>query len=151
CTTASGVHGGYRPVVVGRNWNERELVSAALRAFHVAREPEQFELTDAGRRRASAQGPDPAPRVTRLPTSGLHSSCVQVSIAAKCLRSRSRAAARCGCTRAHRGRGRDVRDGAVPREHTVADLMAAALERFGLDPAQATQDYRCSEILLTAA
>lgn len=33
-------------------------------------------------------------------------------------------------------------------DDTVADVMAAALERFGLDPAQAVQDYRCSEILL---
>lgn len=33
-------------------------------------------------------------------------------------------------------------------DDAVADLMAAALERFGLDPAQAVQDFRCSEILL---
>lgn len=33
-------------------------------------------------------------------------------------------------------------------EHSVADLMALALERFGLDPATAVSDYRCSEILL---
>lgn len=33
-------------------------------------------------------------------------------------------------------------------EDTVADLMAKALERFGLDPASAVNDYRCSEILL---
>lgn len=33
-------------------------------------------------------------------------------------------------------------------EDTVADLMAAALERFGLDPNTAVSDYRCSEILL---
>lgn len=33
-------------------------------------------------------------------------------------------------------------------EETVADLMASALERFGLDPTLATHDYRCSEILL---
>lgn len=33
-------------------------------------------------------------------------------------------------------------------EDTVADLMAKALERFGLDPSLATHDYRCSEILL---
>lgn len=36
----------------------------------------------------------------------------------------------------------------ISGEHTVADLMAAALERFGLDPGTAVQDYRCSEILL---
>lgn len=33
-------------------------------------------------------------------------------------------------------------------EHSVADLMAFALVRFGLDPATAVSDYRCSEILL---
>lgn len=30
----------------------------------------------------------------------------------------------------------------------VSDLMASALSRFGLDPASASMDYRCSEILL---
>lgn len=33
-------------------------------------------------------------------------------------------------------------------DESVADLMASALERFGLDPSSAIQDYRCSEILL---
>lgn len=33
-------------------------------------------------------------------------------------------------------------------EHSVVDLMALALERFGLDPTTAASDYRCSEILL---
>lgn len=33
-------------------------------------------------------------------------------------------------------------------EDAVTNLMAAALERFGLDPTTAANDYRCSEILL---
>lgn len=58
----------YRPVVVGRNWNERELVSAALRAFHVARNPEQFDLTDAlAGDEPPLKDPTPLARVTRLP------------------------------------------------------------------------------------
>lgn len=36
----------------------------------------------------------------------------------------------------------------ITGDDAVADLMAAALERFGLDPARAVHDYRCSEILL---
>lgn len=58
----------YRPVVVGRNFSERELVAAALRAFHVAREPEQFELTDAlAGDEPPLRDPTPLARVTRLP------------------------------------------------------------------------------------
>lgn len=58
----------YRPVVVGRNWNERELVSAALKAYHVAREPHEFELTDAlAGDEPPLQDPSPLARVTRLP------------------------------------------------------------------------------------
>lgn len=33
-------------------------------------------------------------------------------------------------------------------DDAVTNLMAAALERFGLDPTTAANDYRCSEILL---
>jgi hypothetical protein len=33
-------------------------------------------------------------------------------------------------------------------DDAVTDLMAAALDRFGLDPTRAAPDYRCSEILL---
>lgn len=36
----------------------------------------------------------------------------------------------------------------IQGDHTVADLMTFALVRFGLDPATAVSDYRCSEILL---
>lgn len=36
----------------------------------------------------------------------------------------------------------------ISGDHTVADLMASALHRFGLNPSNATKDYRCSEILL---
>lgn len=58
----------YRPVVVGRNWNERELVSAALKAYHVAREPHEFELTDAlAGDEPPLHDPTPLARVTRLP------------------------------------------------------------------------------------
>ena len=58
----------YRPVVVGRNFSERELVGAALRAFHVAREPDQFQLTDAlAGDEPAVEDPTPLSRVTRLP------------------------------------------------------------------------------------
>lgn len=58
----------YRPVVVGRNWSERELVAAALRAFHVARDPELFELTDAlAGDEPPLKDPTPLAHVTRLP------------------------------------------------------------------------------------
>lgn len=58
----------YRGVVVGRNWGERELVSAALRAFHVARDPEQFELTDAlAGDEPVLRDPCPLAHVTRIP------------------------------------------------------------------------------------
>lgn len=58
----------YRPVVVGRNFSERELVAAALRAFHVARDPDQFELTDAlADDEPPLKDPTPLARVTRLP------------------------------------------------------------------------------------
>lgn len=132
----------YRPVVVGRNWNERELVSAALRAFHVAREPDQFELTDA---LAGDEPPlhDPAPlaRVTRLPNKR----------PALFLRFKEPETGG-GCVRVYPGRvagaGETFVTVSCGGEDTVADLMAAALDRFGLDPGTATADYRCSEILL---
>lgn len=58
----------YRPVVVGRNWNVCELVSAALKAYHVAREPHEFELTDAlAGDEPLLQDPVPLSKVTRLP------------------------------------------------------------------------------------
>ncbi|XP_063387709.1 diacylglycerol kinase theta isoform X2 [Cydia fagiglandana] len=132
----------YRPVVVGRNWNERELVSAALRAFHVAREPEQFELTDAlAGDEPPLKDPTPLARVTRLPNKR----------PALFLRFKEPETGG-GEVRVYPGRiaGAGETYVTVPcrGEHTVADLMANALEHFGLDPAQATQDYRCSEILL---
>lgn len=132
----------YRPVIVGRNASERELVSAALRAFHVARDPDLFELTDA---LAGEEPPlkDPAPltRVTRLPNKR-----PALFLRFKELETGG------GEVRVYPGRiagaGETYVTVACNGEDTVADLMAKALERFGLDPAQATHDYRCSEILL---
>ncbi|GBP52500.1 Diacylglycerol kinase theta [Eumeta japonica] len=132
----------YRPVVVGRGWSERELVAAALRAFHVAREPELFELTDAlAADETPLRDPTPLAHVTRLPNKR----------PALFLRFKEQETGR-GEVRVYPGRIAGAGDTYVTvpcgGDDTVADLMAAALERFGLDPSSATQDYRCSEILL---
>ncbi|XP_038220882.1 diacylglycerol kinase theta [Zerene cesonia] len=132
----------YRPVVVGRNWSERELVAAALRAFHVARDPEQFELTDAlAGDEPPLKDPTPLARVTRLPNKR----------PALFLRFKEPETGG-GEVRVYPGRVAGAGDAFVTvtcsGDDSVADLMAYALERFGLDPARATQDYRCSEILL---
>ncbi|XP_075976458.1 diacylglycerol kinase theta isoform X2 [Anticarsia gemmatalis] len=132
----------YRPVVVGRNWNERELVAAALRAFHVARDPDLFELTDAlAGDEPPLKDPTPLARVTRLPNKR----------PALFLRFKEPETGG-GEVRVYPGRVAGAGETFVTvhcgGDDAVADLMAAALERFGLDPAQAVQDYRCSEILL---
>ncbi|XP_045485156.1 diacylglycerol kinase theta isoform X2 [Pieris rapae] len=132
----------YRPVVVGRNWNERELVAAALRAFHVARDPDQFELTDAlAGEEPPLKDPTPLARVTRLPNKR----------PAVFLRFKEPETGG-GEVRVYPGRIAGAGDTFVTvpctGDESVADLMASALERFGLDPSSATQDYRCSEILL---
>ncbi|CAG9580086.1 unnamed protein product [Danaus chrysippus] len=132
----------YRPVVVGRNFSERELVAAALRAFHVARDPEQFELTDAlAGDEPPLKDPTPLARVTRLPNKR----------PALFLRFKEGESGG-GTVRVYPGRVAGAGDAFVTvpcnGEDAVADLMAAALERFGLDPGNATNDYRCSEILL---
>ncbi|XP_028026114.1 diacylglycerol kinase theta isoform X3 [Bombyx mandarina] len=131
----------YRPVVVGRNWNERELVSAALRAFHVARNPDQFELTDAlAGDEPPLKDPTPLAHVTRLPNKR----------PALFLRFKESEFGG-GEVRVYPGRiaGAGETFVTVPccGDDTVSDLMAAALERFGLNPCTAS-DYRCSEILL---
>ncbi|XP_053605652.1 diacylglycerol kinase theta isoform X3 [Plodia interpunctella] len=132
----------YRPVVVGRNWNERELVSAALRAFHVAREPEQFELTDAlAGDEPPLKDPTPLARVTRLPNKR----------PALFLRFKEPETGG-GEVRVYPGRVAGAGETFVTvsccGDDAVSNLMASALERFGLDPTRAIHDYRCSEILL---
>ncbi|XP_047025609.1 diacylglycerol kinase theta isoform X3 [Helicoverpa zea] len=132
----------YRPVVVGRNWNERELVAAALRAFHVARDPELFELTDAlAGDEPPLKDPTPLAHVTRLPNKR----------PALFLRFKEPESGG-GEVRVYPGRvagaGETFVTVGCTGDDAVADLMAAALERFGLDPARAVHDYRCSEILL---
>ncbi|XP_048489589.1 diacylglycerol kinase theta isoform X5 [Plutella xylostella] len=133
----------YRGVVVGRNWGERELVSAALRAFHVARDPEQFELTDAlAGDEPVLRDPCPLAHVTRIPNKR----------PALFLRFKEPESGG-GEVRVYPGRIAGATQDtyvtvACNGDHTVADLMASALERFGLDPGTAVDDYRCSEILL---
>uniref|UniRef100_A0A2A4JB73 Diacylglycerol kinase n=1 Tax=Heliothis virescens TaxID=7102 RepID=A0A2A4JB73_HELVI len=132
----------YRPVVVGRNWNERELVAAALRAFHVARDPDLFELTDAlAGDEPPLKDPTPLAHVTRLPNKR----------PALFLRFKEPESGG-GEVRVYPGRvagaGETFVTVGCTGDDAVADLMAAALERFGLDPARAVHDYRCSEILL---
>ncbi|XP_050563093.1 diacylglycerol kinase theta isoform X3 [Spodoptera frugiperda] len=132
----------YRPVVVGRNWNERELVAAALRAFHVARDPDLFELTDAlAGDEPPLRDPTPLAHVTRLPNKR----------PALFLRFKEPESGG-GEVRVYPGRvagaGETFVTVGITGDDAVADLMAAALERFGLDPARAVHDYRCSEILL---
>ncbi|XP_041968678.1 diacylglycerol kinase theta isoform X3 [Aricia agestis] len=132
----------YRNVVVGRGWGERELVAAALRAFHVARDPDQFELTDAlAGDEPPLRDPTPLARVTRK----------ENRRPALFLRFKEPETGS-GEVRVYPGRIAGAGDTYVTvpcsGDDTVADLMAAALERFGLDPAQAVLDYRCSEILL---
>ncbi|CAH2981639.1 unnamed protein product [Chilo suppressalis] len=132
----------YRPVVVGRNWNERELVAAALRAFHVVRDPDLFELTDAlAGDEPPLRDPTPLARVTRLPNKR-----PALFLRFKELETGG------GEVRVYPGRVAGAGDTFVTvecrGEDAVTDLMAAALERFGLDPTTAANDYRCSEILL---
>ncbi|CAD0200232.1 unnamed protein product [Chrysodeixis includens] len=132
----------YRPVVVGRNWSERELVAAALRAFHVARDPELFELTDAlAGDEPPLKDPTPLAHVTRLPNKrpALFLRFKEPETGGGEVRVYPGRVAGAGETFVTVGCGGD---------DAVADLMAAALERFGLDPARAVHDYRCSEILL---
>ncbi|XP_028173215.1 diacylglycerol kinase theta isoform X6 [Ostrinia furnacalis] len=136
----------YRPVVVGRNWNERELVSAALRAFHVVRDPDLFELTDAlAGDEPPLKDPTPLARVTRLPNKrpALFLRFNTVSREPE---------TGGGEVRVYPGRIAGAGDTFVTvvcrGDDAVTDLMAAALERFGLDPTTAANDFRCSEILL---
>ncbi|KAJ2947288.1 hypothetical protein O0L34_g17004 [Tuta absoluta] len=134
----------YRPVVVGRNWGEKELVAAALRAFHVARDPSNFELTSAieGEEEVPLQEPTPLMRITRLPNK-------RVALYLRFKEEESGG----GDVRVYPGRIAGASSETfvtvnVNGEDTVADLMAKALEKFGLEPSTAVADYRCSEILL---
>ncbi|KAH8388413.1 hypothetical protein KR093_005962 [Drosophila rubida] len=133
----------YRAIIVQRTYTLEQLLTTALRAFHITRDPQAFYLTDlyaaAGMEDAPLQDPTPVLNLTHL----------EGKRPAMYLRFHDRDR---GHVRVYPGKLQcSLEDPyvSVPVDNTtvIKDLIRDALDKFGLQDNQ-IQDYRCSEVLL---
>nr|CAD7442329.1 unnamed protein product [Timema bartmani] len=133
----------FRVIVVARQANMEQLLTAALRAFHILKDPGNFYLTDLyaseESRFSESRLADP------LPVLNLHRK--EGKRPAVFLRFKDCEA---GESRVYPGK-LPVSEAyctiPVSSDITIADLIRESLGRFGLDNSK-TEDYRMSEILL---
>ncbi|KAH8417552.1 hypothetical protein KR222_001801 [Zaprionus bogoriensis] len=133
----------YRAIIVQRTYTLEQLLTTALRAFHITRDPQAFYLTDL----YAAAGMEDAP--LQDPTPVLNLTHVEGKRPAMYLRFHDRDR---GHVRVYPGKLQcSLEDPyvSVPVDNTtvIKDLIRDALDKFGLQDNQ-IQDYRCSEVLL---
>ncbi|XP_030370888.1 diacylglycerol kinase theta isoform X4 [Scaptodrosophila lebanonensis] len=133
----------YRVIAVQRTYTLEQLLTTALRAFHITRDPSAFYLTDmyasAGMEDAPLQDPTPILNLTHLEGK-------RPAIYLRFLDKDK------GFVRVYPGKLQcSLEDPyvSVPVDNTtvIKDLIRDALDKFGLQDNQ-IQDYRCSEVLL---
>nr|CAH7752083.1 unnamed protein product [Callosobruchus chinensis] len=130
----------FRLVVVQRTAPLRQVLTQALRAFHITRDPNVFHLTD-------AYSPDEATLQDPHPVMSLHRR--EGKRPAVFLRFKDRDNDS-GEVRVYPGKlqvSQALCTVPVDSNMTVGDLIREALKRFGLDDKNC-EDYRCSEVLL---
>ncbi|XP_014088073.2 diacylglycerol kinase theta isoform X4 [Bactrocera oleae] len=133
----------YRVISVPRTYTLEQLLTTALRAFHITREPSAFYMTDlyapSGMEDVPLQDPTPVMNLTHL----------EGKRPAIYLRFHDKDK---GYVRVYPGKLQCSLEEPfvnVPVENTtiIKDLIRDALDKFGLQDNQ-IQDYRCSEVLL---
>lgn len=136
----------FRVITVPRTCNLDQLLTTALRAFHIARNSAEFFLTDLyapGNDEVKVQDPTPVLSLTR----------VEGKRPAVYLRFREKEMEK-GFVRVYPGKlqmdGIEESFVAVPvnNETTVKDLIRDALEKFRLGADYQVDDFRCLEVLL---
>ncbi|XP_058055693.1 diacylglycerol kinase theta [Anopheles bellator] len=129
----------FRAITVPRTCSLEQLLTTALRAFHIARDPNLFFLTDVYGDEVRLQDPIPVPTLHR----------VEGKRPATYLRFRDKENDH-GFVRVYPGK-LQVENAyvivPVDNDTTVKDLIGESLKKFGLQSHQ-IEDYRCSEILL---
>ncbi|KAH8337468.1 hypothetical protein KR059_010926 [Drosophila kikkawai] len=134
----------YRVIIVQRTYTLEQLLTTALRAFHITRDPQAFYLTDL----YAPAGMEDAPMLD--PTPVLSLTHLEGKRPAMYLRFHDRDR---GHVRVYPGKLQCsmLEDPyvSVPVDNStvIKDLIRDALDKFGLQDNQ-IQDYRCSEVLL---
>ncbi|KAG5673344.1 hypothetical protein PVAND_003403 [Polypedilum vanderplanki] len=133
----------FRVITVPRTCNLEQLLTTALRAFHIAREPNQFYLTDL----YATNGDDDVHIQDPTPILNLHK--IEGKRPAIFLRFREKEIDK-GFVRVYPGK-LQVEEAyvtvQVDNDTTVKDLIRDSLNNFGLQDHQ-VDDYRCLEVLL---
>ncbi|XP_012276766.1 diacylglycerol kinase theta isoform X1 [Orussus abietinus] len=128
----------FRVVTVSRQATTEQILTSALRAFHITKDPSNFYLTD-------LYAPDETPLCDPLPVQNLHR--MEGKRPAVFLRFKDNDS---GEVRVYPGKLQVSESFClvpVTETTTVDDLIREALHRFGLQDINC-EDYRCSEILL---
>ncbi|XP_046865125.1 diacylglycerol kinase theta isoform X4 [Drosophila willistoni] len=133
----------YRVIIVQRTYTLEQLLTTALRAFHILRDPQAFYLTDL----YAAPGMEDTPLLD--PTPVLNLTHLEGKRPAMYLRFHDKDK---GFVRVYPGKLQcSLEDPyvSVPVDNStvIKDLIRDALDKFGLQDNQ-IQDYRCSEVLL---
>ncbi|XP_070073395.1 diacylglycerol kinase theta isoform X4 [Drosophila takahashii] len=134
----------YRVIIVQRTYTLEQLLTTALRAFHITRDPQAFYLTDL----YAPAGMEDTPMLD--PTPVLSLTHLEGKRPAIYLRFHDRDR---GHVRVYPGKLQCsmLEDPyvSVPVDNStvIKDLIRDALDKFGLQDNQ-IQDYRCSEVLL---
>ncbi|XP_012144592.1 diacylglycerol kinase theta isoform X4 [Megachile rotundata] len=128
----------FRVISVPRQATTEQVLTSALRAFHITRDPSNFYLTELC-----------ATEETELcdPTPVLNLNCKEGKCPAVFLRFKD---SESGEVRVYPGKLQVLESFCrvpVTETTTVADLIEEALQKFGLQDFN-SEDYRCSEILL---
>ncbi|XP_032576816.1 diacylglycerol kinase theta isoform X3 [Drosophila sechellia] len=134
----------YRVIIVQRTYTLEQLLTTALRAFHITRDPQAFYLTDL----YAPAGMEDTPMLDPTPVLNLvHLEGKRPAIYLR-FHDRDR-----GHVRVYPGKLQCsmLEDPyvSVPVDNStvIKDLIRDALDKFGLQDNQ-IQDYRCSEVLL---
>ncbi|CAO1437458.1 unnamed protein product [Diamesa tonsa] len=131
----------FRAITVPRTCNLEQLLTTALRAFHIAREPNQFYLTD-------LYAPNGEEIRIQDPTPVLNLHKIEGKRPAIFLRFRDKEIDR-GYVRVYPGKLQVEEPYVtiqVENDTTIKDLIKDSLSQFGL--LDQLEEYRCSEILL---
>ncbi|BFF91207.1 diacylglycerol kinase theta [Drosophila madeirensis] len=133
----------YRVIIVQRTYTLEQLLTTALRAFHITRDPQAFYLTDLYAPAGMEDTPmlDPTPVLSLVHLEGKRPAIY--------LRFHDKEK---GHVRVYPGKLQCAMEDpyvSVPVDNNtvIKDLIRDALDKFGLQDNQ-IQDYRCSEVLL---
>ncbi|CAH1101865.1 unnamed protein product, partial [Psylliodes chrysocephalus] len=130
----------FRLIVVPRQAPLKQVLTQALRAFHITKDPNSFHLTD-------LYSSDEAVMQDPAPVLSLHRKEGKRPAVFLRFKDRDNDA---GEVRVYPGKlqvSQSLCTVPVDSNTTVGDLIGEALKRFGLEDSNA-EDYRCSEVLL---